>query len=67
MVQLNLLGGLNFAPDFTWFKSRGEAQNHYLFDKIRGVTKSLTSDITDSEQTYSTTLTSFNSDGVYYW
>jgi hypothetical protein len=64
MVQLNLLQGLNFQPDFVWFKSRGEAQNHYLFDKIRGVTKSLTSDITDSEQTYSTTLTSFNSDGV---
>jgi len=36
------ISGLNFAPDFTWFKSRGEAQNHYLFDKIRGVTKSLT-------------------------
>lgn len=55
--------GLNFSPDFVWLKSRGEAQDHYLFDSIRTATKALSSNLTLAEQTYSDSLTSFNSDG----
>jgi hypothetical protein len=57
------ISGLNFSPDLVWLKSRGEAQDHYLFDSIRTATKALSSNLTLDEQTYSDSLTSFNSDG----
>ena len=28
--------GLEFQPDFLWFKSRNQAYHHYVFDSIRG-------------------------------
>jgi hypothetical protein len=57
------ISGLSFSPDFVWIKERDTARNHVLYDTIRGATKALLSSTTDSEQTYSTTLTAFNSDG----
>jgi hypothetical protein len=54
---------LNFKPDLVWLKSRGEAQDHYLFDINRTATKALSSNLTLAEQTYSDSLTSFDSNG----
>jgi hypothetical protein len=55
--------GVGFKPDWVWLKSRGEAQDHYLFDINRTATKALSSDLTLEEQTYTDSLTSFDSDG----
>jgi len=55
--------GLAFNPDFVWLKRRSSAQAHYLYDVIRGTSSVLYSDGTDAEQSISTGLTSFNSDG----
>jgi len=55
--------GVGFKPDWVWLKSRGEAQDHYLFDINRTATKALSSDLTLAEQTYTDSLTSFDSDG----
>ena len=55
--------GLAFNPDFVWLKRRSSAQAHYLYDVIRGTSSVLFSDGTDAEQSISTGLTAFNSDG----
>jgi len=55
--------GVGFQPDWTWIKDRSAAQNHMLFDAVRGVTKWLESNGTAAEQTYAPTLTAFDSDG----
>jgi hypothetical protein len=57
--------GVGFAPDFTWIKSRAgvDVSNHRLFDVIRGVTKELYSDLTDTEGTNANSLTTFGTDG----
>ena len=56
--------GLSFGPDFAWFKSRGDAGNHFLLDIIRddGI---LRSNLTDAEVT-GTDYIDWNSDGVGY-
>jgi hypothetical protein len=54
---------LNFKPDFWWEKSRNNAFNHQLIDSVRGVTKTLNSNLTDAETTQANYLTSFNSNG----
>lgn len=55
---------VGFQPDFVWIKQRQNvSRNHVLFDTVRGATKALLSSTTDSEQTYSTTLTSFDRNG----
>jgi hypothetical protein len=55
--------GVGFQPDWTWLKSRSNAQNHRVFDVIRGTGEYLETDTTDAEGSSSTTLTSFDSDG----
>ena len=55
--------GVGFQPDFVWIKSRSNADNHNLFDSVRGVQKVLRSNLTDAEVTYSNSLLSFDSDG----
>jgi len=55
--------GLNFAPDFVWAKKRSAADSHLLFDVIRGATVFIGSDTTNGDQTLSSGLTAFNSDG----
>jgi len=54
--------GVGFQPDLSWFKNRTGAGSHYLFDAIRGVTKSISSDTTSAEATQSY-LSSFDTDG----
>ena len=55
--------GLEFQPDWVWCKNRSNTNRHALFDSVRGVTKRLASDRTDTETADPDTLTSFNSNG----
>jgi hypothetical protein len=55
----------DFKPDWVWIKQRNDtvAHSHNLIDSSRGVTKHIYSNTTDSEQTITAGLTSFNTDG----
>ena len=54
---------LNFQPDFLWEKARNLGYNHQLVDSVRGVSKVLNSNLTDAENTQTTYVISFNSNG----
>ena len=51
------------SPDLVWIKRRNSDSNHFLFDTVRGATKALVPNDTQSENTETTQLTVFNSDG----
>ncbi len=55
--------GVGFQPDWTWIKQRNGTAWHNLYDVVRGATKDIYSNATDSEGTNVNRLTSFNSDG----
>ena len=55
--------GLSFEPDFVWIKERNGTRSHILFDRIRGVGKSLRSEGNYAELNDPNSLTAFNSDG----
>ena len=56
--------GVGFQPDWIWGKGRTLAgYNHGLVDSVRGTGINLYSNLTDAEGTYSTGVTSFDSDG----
>ena len=55
--------GVGFQPDFTWLKSRSNANVHALFDAVRGVTKRMSSNDSSAEYTEAGALTAFDSDG----
>ena len=55
--------GVGFAPSFVWIKARTQAYSHALYDTVRGATKELHSDTTDSEDTDANGLKSFDPDG----
>ena len=55
--------GVGFSPDLVWIKSRSNAFGHGLFDTVRGANQYLGSETTTAETSYTTMLTSFDSDG----
>jgi len=55
--------GLNFQPDWVWVKNRTGTNSNVLFDAVRGATKELISNLTNSEGTEATSITSFDSNG----
>ena len=55
--------GVGFQPDWTWIKHRNGTGWHNLFDVNRGATKSIYTNRTEVEGTYTNSLTSFDSDG----
>jgi len=56
--------GVGFQPDWVWGKGRTlVGYNHGLVDSVRGVSKLIYSNLTEAEETYSTGVTSFDSDG----
>ncbi len=56
--------GVGFQPDMNWCKTRTSAgYNHVMVDFVRGVTKVIRPNLTNSESTYTNALTSFDSDG----
>ena len=57
------ISGLNFQPDFVWIKTRNEAENHFIVDSVRGVTKQLYANLNDGEYTNANRFKSFNSNG----
>ena len=63
----NAVNGVSFQPDFVWIKSRSAAYYNTLYDSVRGsgATKSIYSNTSDTEGTFSTltNLSSFNSNG----
>ena len=60
---ITLDGSEDMQPDMVWLKSRSFSQNHELYDAVRGVTKRLYPNGTYVEDTNSTGVTAFNSDG----
>ena len=56
-------GNSDLQPDWIWFKRRDGADNHILFDVIRGVTKGIYADIDNAQDNLADSLSSFNSDG----
>jgi len=62
--SITLDGSENMQPDWVWFKNRNAAQDHAIFDSVRGVQKFLQTDGTAGESNAdATSLTSFNNDG----
>jgi hypothetical protein len=59
----NAVTGVGFQPDLVWIKQRSATRNHNLYDAVRGVLKVLQANVTDAEVNYSSSLTSFDSDG----
>jgi len=55
--------GLAFSPDFVWIKRRDSANNHALFDIVRGSGKFLICNETGGEGTDSNSLISFDTSG----
>ena len=57
--------GVGFQPDFVWIKkyANSTARNHILTDSTRGVTKHLSTALTDAEFTNTNGLTAFGTDG----
>jgi len=56
-------GNSTFQPDFVWIKNRSAADNHMLYDAVRGATKDLHSNTTDAEATDTEGLSIFDADG----
>ena len=56
------ISGVGFAPDFIWFKSRSQAYNNYLFNKITSGSNFLWSNAPNTEGTTGDSI-SFDSDG----
>ena len=55
--------GVGFQPDLVWGKGKSYAVNHALIDAVRGSNKFLESSTSDAEDTLSTIITSFDTDG----
>jgi hypothetical protein len=61
----NAVNGVSFQPDMVWYKQRTSAAStsHCIQDVIRGVSKVIVVNGTVGDQTISTYLTAFNSNG----
>ena len=55
--------GVGFQPDLIWKKARNETRNHYLTDAVRGVQKSVSSNNADVEDSSTSYVTAFGTDG----
>lgn len=55
--------GAGFSPDFVWIKPRTQADNHNIYDTLRGVRQQLIPNNTSAESTQPRTLQSFDADG----
>jgi hypothetical protein len=55
--------GINFQPDMVWIKKRNGATSHTVTDSVRGVNKQLFTNETAAEESYTSVLTAFDSDG----
>ena len=58
------LTNFGFQPDFVWIKTRNQANDPNAFDSVRGATKVLRPSTTSAEFTDTTSVKSFDSDGI---
>tara|TARA_R110002020_G_scaffold251644_1_gene465480 strand:- start:25 stop:1077 length:1053 start_codon:yes stop_codon:yes gene_type:complete len=58
-----LNGSEDMAPNMVWIKCRDQAENHGIYDTVRGAEKLLVPHFQAAETTLSTGLTAFGSDG----
>jgi hypothetical protein len=56
--------GVGFQPDWVWVKNRSLASDHRVADAVRGANKGLVPNGTDAEDTSTTAVKSFLSDGI---
>jgi len=56
-------GNSDLSPNWIWFKMRSNADNHTLFDTVRGVYKRIFSNLTQAQGTENTSLTAFGTNG----
>ena len=56
--------GVGFQPDLVWLKNRSVTNYHTLFDSVRGVTNYLFANDVSGEQSNSSSVTAFTSDGI---
>jgi hypothetical protein len=61
--SITLDGDTDMQPDWVWIKNRSSVTNHEVADSVRGVNKLLKTNDTDAEQSVTTKITSFDSDG----
>ena len=61
--SITLDGNSDLQPDLVWIKNRGTTDNHCLADSVRGVGLLLHSNGSWGNQTQSTSVTAFGSDG----
>ena len=61
--SITLDGNSDMQPDWVWGKNRGNDDNDYLMDSVRGATKRITTNNNQPEGTSTGLLTSFDSDG----
>ena len=59
----NAITGVGFQPDWIWGKSHTSGYSHQLYDVLRGATYALKTNGATAQETLSTGLTSFDSDG----
>jgi hypothetical protein len=62
-ASTNAITGVGFQPDWIWGKSHTSGYSHQLYDVVRGATYSLKTNGYTAQETLSTGLTSFDSDG----
>lgn len=55
--------GVGHQPDFIWIKNRGVADDHMVYDAVRGGTKRIFTNSSGAEGTESQGIQSFDSDG----
>jgi len=61
--SITLDGSEDMQPDWVWIKNRGLDARHMLYDVVRGVQKTLFSNLTTEETAGAGHLTAFNSNG----
>ena len=62
-ARLNVVNAAPFYTDFVWIKCRSAAQDHNLYDSVRGVNNYLTSDTTAAAVAVSQGLLAFTPSG----
>ena len=55
--------GVGFEPDMVWIKQRDGTNNHMLADTVRGANNKINPNVTDANDTGTTSLKAFGSDG----
>ena len=62
-LEVNQSENSTFQPNFVWIKNRSAADNHMLYDSVRGATKDLHSNAAAAEVTDTEGLSTFDTDG----